>query len=161
MKLFLLTLSLEDVPLSLLLATLSVSEAICCTMSWFGTLPSCNERSRSSPDLLDFFFAFFLPTFFGMMIKNTSNVNLSQIDISTETMGTAKTHKGEKELSRKELAIRHIVYFVVMYFYSIQFSLRLRVRGESRSASDSISVFQDVFQVRFNVEFTSQVMDFP
>ena len=154
MKLFLLTLSLEDVPLSLLLATLSVSEAICCTMSWFGTLPSCNERSRSSPDLLDFFFAFFLPTFFGMTSKNTSIVSLSQIDISTETTGTAKRrnrHRGVKELSRKELAVRHIVYLRCQVFILDPVLSQAGRSVDIPHTNRFISVFQE----------KCHVMDFP
>ena len=71
-------------PLRLLPATLSVSEAICCTMVLFGTFPSCIERS--SADLLDFFLPFFLPAFFGIMSQNTSEV--SHVDISHRKIGS-------------------------------------------------------------------------
>lgn len=70
-----LTLSLEDVPPRLLPATLSVSDAICCTMVLFGTVPSWRDLSRSATDLLDFFFPFFFPTFFGM----TNGNNLDEL----------------------------------------------------------------------------------
>lgn len=70
-----LTLSLEDVPPRLLPATLSVSDAICCTMVLFGTVPSSRDLSRSVTDLLDFFFPFFFPTFFGM----TNGNNLDEL----------------------------------------------------------------------------------
>lgn len=113
-------------PLRLLPATLSVSEAICCTIVLFGTLPNCTELSRSSEDLLDFFLAFFLPTFFGIMSENTSEV--SHAGISYRNNANNKDYEECKGVrsGRRNWAVRHVVYFVVMHqIYSRSSSLSI------------------------------------
>ena len=94
-----LTLSLEDILLRVLSATLSVSEAICRTMVLLGTLPSCSELSLSAADLLVFFFPFFLPTFFGMVNEDTLEV--PHVSISIET---SAYYKEDLEAPRNTLS---------------------------------------------------------
>ena len=104
-----LTLSLDEIPLRLLPATLSVSEAICCTMVLFGTFPSCIELSRSSVDLLDFFLPFFLPTFLGIMSQNTSEV--SHVDISHRKISSKNDYEDCKRDQSKKKKLNRPPYF--------------------------------------------------
>lgn len=64
---FTLTLSLEERPSRLLLATLKLSEAICWTIVRLAILPNCTDAISRSLVLLAFFFPFFFPVLFGIL----------------------------------------------------------------------------------------------